>query len=302
MSSSATVRRGILLMIAGSSVFATNDALSKLALTHIPTSEILAVRGTIAALLLALIMGWKRELPTLRYALDLKVLARGSAEACVAVMFITSITVMSIADSTAILQVAPLVTMAGAVFLFGSHIGWRQWAAVGVGLLGVMLIVKPGGSAFHVMALLPLGAAVVLAARDFVTVSIGTHVPTRVITFTTAVIGTLIGFAGSAVETWRPLDPITLAYLIGGSLTLVCGHILTIAAFRGNDPAVIAPFRYAAVVCSVAYSASLFNAMPDLVSIGGMALIMAAGLYTMHDNRKAAAAAEVAAHAKGRPV
>lgn len=279
-------RRGILLMIAGSSIFSTNDAFSKLALQHIPPSEILAVRGIVAALLLIAVLGWKGQLASLRLVTDRRVLLRAVAEACVAMMFITAITVMSIADSTAILQVAPLATMAAAVLFFGAHIGWRYWTAVIVGFAGVVMIVKPGSSAFDAMALLPLGCALLIAFRDFITGRIGAHVPTLVVTFGTTVVGMGFGFAGSSVEQWHAIDLTTFAYLIGGSVSLVIGHMLTIAAFRGTDPSMIAPFRYAAVVCAVGLSALIFHDMPDLVSIGGMALIMAAGLYTMHHHMR----------------
>ncbi|MBS9478138.1 DMT family transporter [Ancylobacter radicis] len=287
MHSSTLLRRGILLMIAGSCVFAANDAFSKLALAQIPPSQILAVRGVIAISVLLAVLGWKGEAPMLRYALDWRVLLRGATEAVVAVLFITAIVSMSIGDATAIVQIAPLATMAAAVMFFGSRINWKEWVAVGIGFVGVTLIIKPGTSAFDSMALLPLAAALLMAFRDFVTGRIGTHVPTLVVTFTTAGIGMLIGFAGSAVEEWHALDLTTLGYLLAGSVSLIGGHMLTIAAFRGNDPAVIAPFRYVSVLCAVGLSAGLFNALPDLVSIGGMALIMAAGLYSMSQHRPA---------------
>lgn len=278
-------RRGILLMIAGSSIFATNDAFSKLALAHIPPTEILAVRGVMAAGLMCLIIAGRGQLPALRFLLDWRVLARAAAEACVAVLFINAIMTMSIGDAAAILQVAPLATMAVAVLVFRARIGAAQWVAVLVGFAGVTLIVKPGGSTFDLVALAPLGAALLISVRDFLTGRIGAHVPTLVVAFATALMGMTIGFAGSAVEDWRPLDLMTMAYLFGGALTLLGGHMLTIAAFRGTDPSLISPFRYAAVVCSVGLSAAVFNEMPDLVSIAGMALIMAGGFYTMHQHR-----------------
>ncbi|TSJ63005.1 DMT family transporter [Starkeya sp. 3C] len=293
-------RRGILLMIAGSSIFATNDAFSKLALQHIPPSEILAVRGIMAALLLLALLGWKGHLAAIRHAIDGRVLMRAGAEACVAMLFITAITVMSIADATAILQVAPLATMAAAVLFFRAHISWRYWTAVIVGFVGVGMIVKPGTSAFDSMALLPLAVAFLIAFRDFITGRIGAHVPTLVVTFATAMVGMGFGFAGSTVEQWNPLDLTTLAYLFGGSLSLIGGHLLTIAAFRGTDPSTIAPFRYAAVVCSVGLSAVVFHNMPDLVSIAGMALIMAAGLYTMHHHMSAPKPAPLASRDEPR--
>ncbi|MBB3770069.1 drug/metabolite transporter (DMT)-like permease [Angulomicrobium tetraedrale] len=303
MNPSSALRRGILLMIAGSSIFATNDAFSKLALAHIPPTQVLAIRGAMAGLFLLALLAHKGKLASLRFALDSRVLLRSTAEAFVAVLFITAITTMSIGDAAAIIQIAPLITMAAAVLLFGTRIELREWVAVLVGFAGVVLIVKPGSSAFDAMALLPIGSAVLLTFRDFVTQRIGAHVPILVVTFATAMVGMLLGFGGSLMQDWRPLDLMTLAWLLGGSLTLICGHMLTIAAFRGNDAAVISPFRYAAVVCSVALSAAVFNEMPDLVSIGGMALITAAGLYAMHRHRPSPApVASALPEAPAKPV
>jgi len=300
MHASSASRRGILLMVAGSSIFSSNDAFSKLALDTVPPSQILAIRGIMAAAILLAVLGWKGQLPALRYCADWRVMARAVAEALVAILFITAITVMSIADSTAILQIAPLATMATAVLFFRARIGWRYWAAVFVGFAGVTMIVKPGSSAFDAMALLPLGAAFLIAFRDFITGRIRSHVPTLVVTFATTVAGMVFGVAGAMVETWHPIDLTVFAYMVGGSVSLVTGHMLTIAAFRAADPSTVAPFRYAAVLCAVGLSALVFHEMPDLVSIGGMALIMAAGLYTMHHHMRVPKATPAGRLASGR--
>lgn len=296
MSEHSANTRGIILMVAGSASFALNDAFSKFALgMHMPPSQILALRGVMAGLMLLALIAVRGELAGLRHALDRRVLVRALAEAVSAALFITAISTMSIGDAAAVLQIAPIATMAAAVLFFGARLSWLRWLAVAVGFVGVGLIIKPGTSAFDPMAVLPLGAALLISFRDFVTGRIGSHVPTLVVTLMTAITGMLLGFAGSAVEPWQPLTLPLTAVLTGGGVMLVLGHMLTIGAFRGTDPALIAPFRYAAVVCSVGLSAALFGNAPDLVSIGGMALIVAAGLITMHSHRSSARRALVAA-------
>ena len=296
MSEHSANTRGIVLMIAGSASFAINDAFSKFALgMHMPPSQILALRGVLAGVFLLALLAALGQLSGLRHALDRRVLVRAIAEAVSAAMFITAISTMSIGDAAAVLQIAPIATMAAAVLFFGAKLSWQRWIAVAAGFVGVGLIIKPGSSAFDPMAVLPLGAALLISFRDFVTGRIGSHVPTLVVTLMTAMMGMLLGFAGSAVETWQPLSLPLASVLTGGGVMLVLGHMLTIGAFRGTDPALIAPFRYAAVVCSVGLSAALFGNAPDLVSIGGMALIVAAGLITMHSHRSSARRALVAA-------
>ncbi len=296
MSDHSANSRGIALMIAGSAFFALNDAFSKFALgMHMPPSQILALRGVMAGMILLGLLGARGELAGLRHALDRRVLVRAIAEAVSAALFITAISTMSIGDAAAVVQIAPIATVAAAVLFFGARLSWQRWMAVAAGFIGVGLIIKPGTSAFDPMAVLPLGTALLISFRDFVTGRIGSHVPTLVVTLMTAIMGMLLGFAGSAVEPWQPLTLPLVGVLTGGGIMLVLGHMLTIGAFRGTDPALIAPFRYAAVVCSVGLSAALFGNPPDLVSIGGMALIVAAGLFTMHSHRSSARRAITAA-------
>ncbi|GAB4068333.1 DMT family transporter [Ancylobacter sonchi] len=281
-----TNRRGILLMIGGSAFFSGNDAFSKLVLTGegLPPSQMMALRGLIAALMLITLMAWRGELRSLRHVVDGRTMVRSWAEATGTYIFMTALAVMSIADAAAIVQIAPLLTVAAAVMLLGSKFGWQRWIAVAVGLVGVGLIIKPGASSFAPVAVLPVITAMLMTLRDFVTGRIGRHVPSLVVTFGTALCGMALGFAGAGFEEWKPLDLHTLLLILGGSCTLILGNGLTIAAFRGTDPAVIAPFRYAAVVCAVFLSATLFGMVPDLVSVAGMALIVAAGIYTVRDN------------------
>ena len=290
--------RGVILMIAGSACFAFNDTFSKLALgLHMPTSQILAERGAMAAVMLLCLIALRGELAGLRHALDRHALMRAMAEALGTVFYITALSTMSIGDAAAVLQIAPIATMAAAVLFFGARLSWQSWVAVIVGFVGVGLIIKPGASAFDPMAFLPLGSALLISFRDFVTGRIGSHVPTLVVTLMTAIMSMVFGMAGSTFETWQPLDLPLIGMLAGGAVAMVLGHTLTIGAFRGTDPALIAPFRYAAVVCAVGLSATVFDNPPDLVSIGGMAMIVAAGLATMRSHRNSARRAEIIAAA-----
>ena len=283
-------RRGIFLMIAGSSFFAANDACSKVALTYVPPSQILALRGVMAAILLIVLIVARGELSGTRHMFDRRVLMRAGTEAAGTMMYITALTAMALGDAAAIMQVGPLVTMAAAVIFFGAKLSWQRWIAVITGFIGVGLIMKPASGAFQPIALLPLGVAFLVTFRDFVTGRIGPHIQTLVVTLVTALASMALGFALSSVEQWKPLDTAALIPLALGSLMMVMGHMLTIAAFRGTDPSLISPFRYSTVVCAAALGALLFDTVPDLLAIVGMALIVGAGLYTMHSQRPRAVA------------
>lgn len=282
-------QRGILLILAGTAIFAANDACSKLAGAYMPVSQILAVRGVMAALILLAVLGVRGQLRGLRHVSDRMVLLRSLAEAVSAFLYITALGHLGLADASSILQVAPLVTMAAAVVVMGARIGWKRWMAVVAGFCGVLLVMKPGAGTFQMAALLPVASTFLISSRDFMTGRIGAQVPTLVVTLVTAGFGMAAGFVGSGFEPWRPLGAHAYAILACGAVTLTLGHLLIISAFRRADPAVVSPFRYANVPFAVTYGALVFGTWPDGIAFAGMALIIAAGVYTVRNQRREAA-------------
>lgn len=288
MYSAKANQRGIALIVAGTAVFAANDACSKLASAYMPASEIMAVRGIMAAALLATVLGARGQLHGLRHAADRLVLLRSFAEALSAFLYISSLAYIGLAEASAIMQVAPLVTMAVAVLLLGARIGAARWLGVVAGFAGVLLVLRPGAGTFQAAALLPVACTFLVSFRDFMTGRIGPHVPTLIVTLVTAAFGMLAGFIGGGFESWQPLGLHALGLLALGAVTLIGGHLLVISAFRGTDPEVVSPFRYANVPFSVAYGALLFGMWPDALAFAGMALIIGAGLYTVRNQRREA--------------
>lgn len=279
-------QRGILLMVAGTAIFAANDACSKLASEYMPASQILAVRGLMAALMLSVVLSLRGQLHGVRHAADKRVLMRAGAEAVSAFLYISALAYIGLADAAAIMQVSPLVTMAAAVVLMGATIGWKRWAAVAAGFIGVLMVVQPGAGTFQMAALLPVVSTFLIAFRDFTTSRIAAHVPTLIVTLVTACFGMTAGLVGSGFDEWRTLGIEAYAILFCGAVTLITGHMLVISAFRAADPAVVAPFRYANVPFAVAYGAWLFGMRPDALALAGMVLIIAAGVYTVRTQRR----------------
>ncbi|MBS7541296.1 DMT family transporter [Ancylobacter lacus] len=277
--------RGIALMLAACAVFTLTDACSKLLAPHMPPTELMAVRGTFSAAMLLGFLRLRGEQAGLKHALDRRVLTRSIAEAISTLLYVTALGSLSLADASAIFQITPLLTLALAALVAGARVGGRRWLAVAAGFTGVMLVIKPGAGTFTLAALLPLGSAALVAFRDFVTGRIAAHVPTLVVTIVTILCGMTLGFLGSGFEDWRPLDGPVLALTAFAALTLVVGHFLAVAAFRGSDPAVVSPFRYATVPFAVLAGLILFGQVPDLVSLAGMALVVAAGVSVLHSRR-----------------
>ena len=94
---------------------------------------------------------------------------RNLCEAVCGVFFLTAISIGDLAIASAILQALPLLMTLGAALILGEKVGWRRWASIGAGFLGVLMIVRPGTDAFQPGSMLALVAVLFLAVRDLVT-------------------------------------------------------------------------------------------------------------------------------------
>jgi drug/metabolite transporter (DMT)-like permease len=194
---------------------------------------------------------------------------------------------LALADITAILLVSPLLITAGSAVLLKESVGWRRWLAVMAGLAGMLLVVKPGGTAFGTASALAMFCAVLVAVRDLYTRMIGAEVPGPVLA-QGAAIGTVVGGGlMSLVTPWAAFDMKTVLYLALAALFVVT----VIMAFRLGETSLVSPFRYTAIIWAAVAGFLVFGDVPDAAAFAGIALIMASGLYTLHRERIRAAEA-----------
>src|ERR1051325_3476792 len=113
-------------------------------------------------------------------------------------------------------MMSPLILTALSVVFYGEQVGWRRWAAIIVGFIGVLFIVKPTPSGFDAWALLGVGAACCGASRDLMTRRIGPTLPTLVVAFMSAIAFTIVGCVIGLGEQWHPIGLVPFAYLTVG--------------------------------------------------------------------------------------
>ena len=213
------------------------------------------------------------------------------AEVAAAVLYLSALFHMPIAECTAILQFTPLALTAGAALFLGAPVGWRRWLATLVGLIGVLIIIRPGASAFNPYAALALLSVVFIAARDLITRRLGKDVPTIVIAFTSTAAVAVSSLGLLPFETWRWPSPAAMLALIGASAALLGAQYWIILAMRTGDIAVVAPFRYSIILWAIVAGFLVWREVPDLATWIGIAIVTAAGLYTfLREHRLARAA------------
>lgn len=289
--SSADNLRGIAAMIVSMAALIANDAFFKLAAAGLPIGEAIFLRGLFASLLVAALIVHVGALGALPRLGDGKMLFRSAAEVGATLLYLIALVQMPIAEATAILQFTPLAITAGAALFLGAPVGWRRWTATVVGLIGVLVIIRPGAAVFNPYAALALASVAFIAARDLTTRRLGQHIPTLVITFSSSAAVMLSSLGFLAVEEWRwPEMPQMLALLAAG-ICLLAGQFWAIVALRTGDIAVVVPFRYSIILWAILAGFLVWGELPDFATWIGIAIVTSAGIYTYLREQKLARAA-----------
>jgi len=281
---------GIAAMTACNFLFLINDTLLKLASAELPLGQILALRGGMVTLFLLPIVwvsGAFRHVALLR---SWHVASRTVAEICAAFLYLLAVFHIPIANTNAILQVVPLmITAAGAIFL-GEKVGWRRWAAILVGFVGVMIVIRPGLEGFNFYALMALASMLFITLRDMNSRMMPRAIPPLLIAIVT---GFFVGLSGPGIglmlgETWVAPSWHAIGLISVAILFLVGGYLTAVIAMRHGDISVVAPFRYTVIIWAMIVGYLVFGDVPDLPMLIGTAIIIATGVYTFHRERKAA--------------
>lgn len=272
-------------MVIAMALFAANDAGTKFAAATLPVSEIMTIRGGFALIFLLMVLLWRGELGAWPQIADWQVSLRGLAEAVTGILIISALALIPLGNVIAIVQLAPFLMTLIAAFLLREAVGWRRWLAVGAGFGGVLLVVKPATAGFDPASLLALVATLTILLRDMLARAIGNRVPAFIVALASIVLGVAIGLAGLAVQSWPWPDLTTVAVLAGAGICLVLAQFFIVVAYRNTELSAVAPFLYSIVAFAVLYGFLFFAELPDILSLGGMAVMIASGVYMLHRER-----------------
>jgi drug/metabolite transporter (DMT)-like permease len=282
--------RGILFMLVAVAVFAVMDlSMKRLAETY-PAMQVTFIRGlaSLPFLLLATAtMGRWRDLVPNRWGLHL---LRGVLQVATLYLFVYAVSRLSLATAYTIFMSGPLMITALSVPFFGEHVGWHRWVAVIVGMIGVLVVVQPGGDGMAMggAALLGSLAAVASAAAYavgvlFIRVLQPTESSAATIFWALFLTATFAGLL--SIDGWVPVlwDHWYWIAIIG--LTGALGQHFLTEAFRLVAAPVIAPLEYTALAWGMMFDWLLWMTVPSQRMLIGAAIIVASGLYVIHRER-----------------
>ena len=259
--------------------FACLDALAKDLVGRYSAPLVNLARYTVILLLSWGIM-WIKQIPLAVAVSDRRLLFyRGFMLGSVGICFMPALQYLPLAEGTALYFLSPLIVVLLAPLVLREKVGLKQYAAVLLGLIGMLLIVNPGGDISLVGSLLMLVAATGYAMVQLLTRKLAHRMQSEQMFAYTALICWLLGLI--VLLFWWPTvwpGPRDTLEMILMGLSGGIGQFLLIYAFKLVPASTLAPFNYFQLVLAVIFSELFFSQMPSLLSLSGMVLIAVAGL------------------------
>ena len=276
--------KGIALILASTVFLGTSDVTAKYLSATLPSIEIAWIRFLVFALIMVPSMLPGSPL----YALQTKSLGlqlmRGAALLGSSLFFISGLRFLPIAEASATGFVSPLFVTALSIIFLGEKVGLRRWIATAVGLIGVLIILRPGSGAFHAAAFFPLVSALAWACTLIMTrMMSGKELAITTMTYSSIAGVCILSALVPAVWVTPSWHDILFGILIGVAST--AGQWIVVLAFRYADASVLAPFSYSQLVWVSLLGFLIFGEVPDVWTVTGAAFIVASGLYTAHRER-----------------
>jgi drug/metabolite transporter (DMT)-like permease len=278
---------GILIMLLAVGVFALMDAGLKLLAPHYPAAQVAALRGAASIpfvlVWVAMTVGF-RDLARVRWPLHL---LRGVLAVLMMVGFVYTIARMPLTTAYTLFFVAPFMITALSVPILGEHVGPRRWGAIVVGLIGVLVVLRPTGDGLMSLAALTVLGAAFCYAVGAITVRVLSRTDsTQSMVFWMLSLMAL-GAGAIAAPNWVPVRSEHWALIAGIGAAGAVGQYAITEAFSRGEASVIAPFEYSALAWGLGLDIALWGVLPDRVTWIGAGIIVASGLYLMQRERAA---------------
>jgi len=277
---------GAFLMMGSMAAFTINDACVKATGGALPLFQLLTIRGVLSSLMIYFLARRLGALDFRQSRRDWTLIAlRSLSEVGAAYFFLTALMNMPLANVTAMLQVLPLTVTIGAALFFSERVGWRRTLAIATGFCGMLLIVRPGPDGFNAYALHALVAVVFVTSRDLVTRRMSSEVPSMLVTLTSAMAVLVFSALASTATAWVPLNGWLMVLLLGSSLFIMGGYVLSVAVMRVGEVSFVAPFRYTGLLWALILGWLVFGDWPDSVTLIGAVIVVMSGLFTLSRER-----------------
>lgn len=275
--------RGIALSLAATVLFAIADVTAKYLTAGLPIIEINWIRYMVF-LAMAAILARRVPVGALWPRTPALQICRGLCVVGSSVLFVYGIRQMTMAQATTISFLSPLLITILSIPLLGEVVGIRRWAAVIAGLVGMLVVVRPGTSGFEPAALFGVASSTCWSLALIITRKMsGTDHPSTTVLWSACVGMVVLSVLLPFEAVWPTWEQLGLTLMLGVLASV--GQWITILAHRYAPASLLAPFAYVQLPWVVLGGFLVFGDLPDEWTLVGAAIIIASGLYTAHRER-----------------
>jgi drug/metabolite transporter (DMT)-like permease len=268
---------GIGFMLVAVFLFAFNSAAGKWLVAKYPIGEFMLVRSCFTLAFLSPFI-WRAGRAAFanapRPGLQVLRVVLGSVEVA---LFFWAVSYLPLADTTTFYLAGPIYVTALSVLLLRESVGWRRWSAVLIGFTGVVIALRPSSSSFTLPALIALTGSVMYALVLITTRAL--RATNDIVLMTTYFIGAVAFGVVTLPFGWVAPTTYDLLFLAAIGISNIVAQFSVIRALKLASASVVVPYQYTLIVWSVVFGWLIFAELPDEYTVGGAAIIVAAGLY-----------------------
>lgn len=272
-------RRGILMMLIAVIFFSLMDAVMKVLSAHYPAIQVTALRALTSMPLIVIYVIWRKAWPTLfrvRWSLHLFRVVIGIA---MLTSFAFALKTLPLTEAYALFFISPLLIAALSIPFLGEKVTRTSWIAIVVGLLGVLVVLKPSGAGIISWAGLAILASASCYAFSAITVRLLSRTDSSESMVFWLMLGVSFGATLLAWSVWKPLLVEDYWLLLALAVTGFIGQLTITEAFKSAPAATIVPFEYSALVWGLGLDLLIWQTIPELRVFVGAGIIVASGIY-----------------------
>lgn len=275
--------KAIVLAVSATVLFGSSDTISKYLSGSLPIVEFIWIRYVIFLIMAGVLVRRTPARAIRPRNLGLQI-TRGFCVVGSSLLFVYGVRSMTMAQATTISFLSPLLITILSIPLLGETVGPRRWAAVAAGMIGMLIVVRPGLGGFNPAALFGVASAFCWALALIITRRISSSDPPQTTVLWSAAIGTAVLTVVLPLQAvWPTPKQFGLSLVLG--VLASGGQWLVILAHRIAPASLLAPFFYGQLLWVTVLGFLVFGNLPDTFTLAGAAIIIGSGLYTAHRER-----------------
>lgn len=266
-------------------MFALMDTAMKLLAARYPALQVAALRAICSLPLIAVYVAWRGALKGMFQVRWSMHALRGVLGILMLALFAFGLKKLSLAEAYAIFFIAPALITALSVLLLKERVNLARWLAIGVGLCGVLVVLRPSGAGFLTIGGLSVLASAACYAVSAITMRVLARTDRSEHTVFWLIVMIAAGAGLLAAPNWVPIPvgevPLLCALAVSGFI----GQLAITEAFSRGEASSVAPFEYSALAWGVGLDWLLWRALPDSWTLVGAAIIIGSGLYLIRHEK-----------------